>query len=66
MHMPKPFDVATWVRSLNDLVDILEQSRDVPAAIECLAEYDIARKRIDRIQGYPEYGAITEIERYKK
>lgn len=60
------FDVTTWAKRLNDLVDEIVAIGDPEIAISCIRHYDNARKKIDRIQAFPHYGARSQIIDWKQ
>jgi hypothetical protein len=60
------FDDTTWKQRLNDLVDEIVSIGDPEIAIKCIRYYDDARKKIDRIQAFPHYGARSEIFNWER
>ena len=63
IHTEIIFDETIWKRKLEKLVNEVVELGDPEVAITCLYLYDKERKRIDRIQGYPEHGAHSELRK---
>lgn len=64
--MIEGFDIDSWVSRLDDLIKEVELKRHPEVAIACIEHYDFKRKRLDRIQAYPKFGARSEIAEERK
>lgn len=64
--MDDMFDVNIWIGKLTVLVDEITSRGNVEDAIKALETFDIQRKRIDRIQAFPQYGAPSEVIDWKR
>ena len=59
--METTFDVNGWTERLITLVDEVADTKDPEVAIACLQRYDMLRKKMDRVQAYPQYGAKSSL-----